>query len=71
VSKVLKSVAILAGAVALAASGFGLAAGIGTMFEGSLFGISAATFGTIGAIASAVSVAPGAAEHLLSKGAGP
>jgi hypothetical protein len=64
-AKVLRSVAVLAGVVALT---FAIP-GVGTALAGALGAAGSAA--TISAIASAVSVTPAAPEQLLSKGAGP
>lgn len=53
--KALKIAGIVIGAVALTATGIGIALGAGTAAAGTLAGVSAATFASIGAIASVAS----------------
>lgn len=67
-AKALRGVAILAGAVALTATGLGAFLGPTAL---AALGTSTAGLASIAAIASTVSVAPSAPHQILSKGAGP
>lgn len=65
--KVLKIAALVVGAVALIATGIGAAAGAGLIGAGGTFlGVSAATFATIGTIASVAAAVLSAASVLLT-----
>ena len=61
-SKVLKVIAVIAGAVALVATGLGLAVG-----AAGFLGVSAATFTTIGAIAGVVAGVASLGSQLLAR----
>ncbi len=67
-ARVLRTVAVIAGAIALTFAIPGVGAAIAGTFGATLTATGAAT---IAAIASGVSVAPAAPERMLSKGAGP